>query len=308
MKKNVLLLSILALSAFSSFSQIKLSEAKNMADSLSAGYWDKRNTQFGINFAQAGFNDAWANAQGSVNSFALGFIFNNHTGFHKKKGIWTSDIQFQYGYLKNKGQERNKSVDRIFLDTKYASKLTPKINWFVGANFLSQFAAGYTTTNSIRKQVSSILAPGFLSEGVGLEWKPVKYFALQLGGATLRQTFVNNDVVFNNTKKSLTEDGKQIDRSYGTLKGKVLNEMGFQAVAVFDKDILPNLNLKWRYQGFVAYAPKTKPIDHNINLIATAKVNKFMNVNFTLLGNYDEDIVSKFQLSEGLAVGVLFTL
>lgn len=277
-------------------------------DSLRIGWWDPRNTQFGINFSQTGFNDAWSGAQGSVGSIGLGFLFNNKAVYHKKKGVFSSDIQFQYGMLKNKGQEAVKSIDRIFMDAKYASKLSPTINWFAGVNFLSQFAAGYDLKAANKPMISNLFAPAFLAEGVGLEWKPQKYFVLQLGGATLRQTFVTNDKVFENTAKEVTENGQVIKRSYGTEKGKVLNEMGFQFVAAFDKDIAKNVNLKWRYQGFLAYAPKTKPMDHNISLIATAKVNKYMNVNFTLLGLYDADIVKKFQISEGLAVGLLFTL
>jgi Protein of unknown function (DUF3078) len=284
---------------------------QNLADSLKVGWWDPRSTQFGINFSQAGFNDAWSDAQGSVGSLGLGFIFNNKAVYHKNKGVFSSDMQFQYGSIKNNGQDARKSIDRIFLDAKYASKITPKLNWFAGANFLSQFAPGfaYDAKGVKGKKISNLFAPGFLSEGVGLEWKPVKYFVVQLGGATMRQTFVSDDIVFTNTQKTLTEDGKQVFRSYGVEKGKkLLNEMGFQVVAAFDKDVAKNLNLKWRYQGFVAYAPKTKPMDHNISVVATAKVNKYLNVNFTMLGVYDADIVKKFQLSEGLAVGFLFTL
>jgi hypothetical protein len=131
---------------------------------------------------------------------------------------------------------------------------------------------------------------------------------VQLGGAVLRQTFMSNDQVFDNTAKAVTEDGKVIKRSYGTEKGKVLNEMGFQVVAAFDKDIAKNVNLKWRYQGFVAYAPKTKPMDHNVMLITTAKVNKYLNINLTLLGVYDADIVKKFQISQGFSAGLVFNL
>jgi hypothetical protein len=307
MKKVFLTICYLTFAAFT-FAQ---EAPKNLEDSLKVGWWDPRSTQFGINFSQAGFNDAWSGAQGSVGSLGLGLIFNNKAVYHKNKGVFSSDIQLQYGSQKNNGQDARKSIDRIFMDAKYASKITPKVNWFAGVNFLSQFASGYVydATGKKGNMISNIFAPAFLSEGVGLEYKPVKYFVLQLGGATIRQTFVSNDVVFANTQKEVTEDGAKVFRSYGVEKGKkLLNEMGFQVVAAFDKDIAKNLNLKWRYQGFIAYAPKTKPIDHNISLVATAKVNKYLNVNFTLLGVYDADIVKKFQLSEGLAVGFLFTL
>lgn len=283
---------------------------KNLADSLKVGWWDKRSTQFGINFAQSAFNAPWADTQGGVGNLGLGFYFNNKAVYHKNKGVFTSDIQFQYGSQKFKGQDARKSLDRIFIDAKYARKLTPKLNWFAGINFLSQFDAGYAyDAKGVRgKQISSLFAPGFLSEGIGIEWKPVKYFVVQLGGASFRQTFVSNNTVFTNTAKDVTDAGVVVKRSYGAEKGKVLNELGFQLVAAFDKDIAKNVNLKWRYQGFVAYAPKTKPMDHNVMLITTAKVNKYLNVNLTLLGVYDADILSKFQISEGLAAGLSFTL
>ncbi|MCU0325229.1 MAG: DUF3078 domain-containing protein [Spirosomaceae bacterium] len=306
MRKSILIVSALVTFAINTFAQdapLTLATAKNMADSLKVGFW-KRGTQFGINFAQASFNDAWSGTQGGVGNIALGFTFNNRADYFKGKGVLTTDIQAQYGVLKNKGQDGRKAVDRLFLDAKYARKISPKLNWFANVNFLSQFAPGYKfdATGKRGNKISNLFAPGFLSEGVGVEWKPQKYLVVQLGGATIRQTIVSDDVVFRNTAN---KDGV----SYGVPAGQnILNEVGFQAVAAFDKDIAKNLNLKWRYQGFLAYAPKSKPIDHFITLIATAKVNKYLNVNFNLNGVLDKDQNEKFQLAQGLNVGFLFTL
>lgn len=273
---------------------------KNMEDSLKYGFW-KRNTQLAVNFAQASFNDSWQG--GGVNNLAIGMLFNNRSDKFKGKGVWVNDFQFQYGFLRNKGIDLRKSVDRIFAESKYSRTITPKLNWFAGVNFLSQFSKGFAFSDQgVRgNKISNFFAPGFLAEGVGLEWKPLSYLGIQLGGATMRQTFVGDNVVFNNTAID--------DRSYGVERGKtLLNELGFQGVAVFDKNLAENLNLKWRYQAFVAYAPKTKPIDHNINLIATSKIGKYFNVNFSLLGIYDEDQVKKFQLSQGLSAGFSLAL
>lgn len=302
MKKNIVAIVLLSFMAFTTYAQ-DISEMKTREDSLAVGWWD-RNTQFAVNFSQASFNDAWLG--GGVNNFALGFLFNNKADFTKGKGLWSNDIQFQYGFLNNKGQGTRKSVDRLFLDSKYARKISDKWSWFAGVNFISQFASGLDyNANPNGLMISNIFAPGFLSEGIGLDYTPNKNFKLSLGGATLRQTFVANNRVFNNTEKDV--DGTF--RSYGVERGKtMLNELGFQAVAAYNKDIIENVNLQWRYQGFVAYAPQTKPIDHNINLIVTAKVNKYLNVNFTVIGIYDADAVEEFQISQGLAAGLSFQL
>jgi hypothetical protein len=299
MKKNVLSLSLFTCLALATSAQDLV--MNNMEDSLRIGWWD-RNTQIAVNFSQASFNDSWKG--GGVNNFAVGLIFNNLAVKHKGKGVWTNDIQFQYGFLNNKGLDTRKSVDRLFAESKFASSIAPKINWFAGVNLLTQVAGGYTFNEDGYRGniISNFLAPGFLSEGVGLEWVPQPYFTIQLGGATIRQTFVNNNQVFTNT---MNDERK----SYGVEKGKkLLNELGMQAVAAFDKNLTENFNLKWRYQAFLAYAPESKPIDHNINLIASSKIGKYFNVNFTLIGIYDADQVKSFQLSQGLSAGFSLAL
>lgn len=313
MKSKVLSLALLTFMAFQAISQEVV--LKNMEDSLRVGWWD-RSTQLAINFSQASFNDAWQG--GGVNNFALGFLFGNKADFTKAKGKFSSDIQFQYGFLNNKGQGTRKSVDRLFLDGKYSRAINDKWSWFAGANFISQFAGGYTynSDNSRGNLISSLISPGYLSEGLGIDYTPSKHFKVSLGGATLRQTFVLNEEVFNNNLK-------ENNTAFGINQGsKVLTELGFQVVAAYNKDILPNVNLSWRYQGFQAFTPleKTlnaqgevtkkslKALDHNINLILAAKVNKYMNVNFSLIGTYDDDVINKFQISQGLAAGLAFNL
>ena len=299
MKKSVFSVLLLACMSFGASAQDVV--MINMEDSLRIGWWN-RNTQIAVNLSQASFNDSWNG--GGVNNFAVGLLFNNLAVKHKGKGTWTNDIQFQYGFLNNKGLDTRKSVDRLFAESKYASSIAPKLNWFAGVNLLTQVAGGYNfdADGSRGNIISNFLAPGFLSEGVGLEWIPQPYFTVQLGGATIRQTFVNNHQVFNNTVNDE-------DISYGVERGKtLLNELGLQAIAAFDKNITENLNLKWRYQGFLAYAPESKPIDHNVTLMATSKIGKYFNVNFSLIGIYDSDQVKKFQLSQGLSAGFSIAL
>lgn len=302
MKKTICLIVLLTSLQTLSFAQdVEKPELKNMEDSLKYGWWD-RTTGLAVNFAQASFNTAWQG--GGVNNIALGFLFNNKADYTKGKGKWSNDMQFQYGFLNNKGTGTRKSVDRLFIDSKYSRNINSKWSWFAGANFISQFGGGYTykTDNTKDKLISSIFAPGYLSEGLGVDYTPNKFFKLSLGGATMRQTFVSNNIVFNNT---INDENK----SYGVTKGKsVLNEFGFQMIAAYNKNIMPNLNLTWRYQAFLAYAPQVKPVDHNINLILAAKVNKYINVNFSLIGIYDSDAIEKFQISQGLAAGLSFQL
>ena len=308
MKKTVLAFLLFAGVAFAAQAQEEVVLATK-EDSLRVGYWEK-NAQLAVNFAQASFNDSWQG--GGVNNFSIGALYNQSADRFKGKGVWSNDLQFQYGFLRNKGIDLRKSVDRLFAESKYASAISPKVNWFAGVNLLTQFSNGYDFSSEGERGdlISSFFAPAFISEGVGLEYIPVPYFKLSLGGATIRQTIVANNTVFENTKQAVTtKDGTETFASYGVLEGKsLLNELGLQAVATFDKNLAENLNLKWRYQAFLAYAPESKPIDHNINLIATSKIGKYFNVNFSLIGIYDADQIKKFQLSQGLSAGFSLAL
>jgi hypothetical protein len=275
---------------------------KNMEDSLKYGWWTK-GTQLGANISGSAFSQSWQG--GGVNNLGLGAVFNNKVQHFKGKGVFTNDLQLQLGFLNNLPKvngkverEFRKNIDRLFLDSKYAKKINPKLNWYAGINLLSQFIKGYDYANKAKPVISNLFAPAFLSEGLGLEYKATPHLMLSFGGATLRQTFVLDEEVFENTKKAgKNKAGKDTFFSYGVEQGKkMLFEAGFQGVAAYDKNITKNLNIKGRWQSFYAYAPVSKAIDHNVNVIATAKLNKYINLNIGLIGIFDRDQVSKAEV------------
>lgn len=265
---------------------------------LDTVYW-KRSAQFGINLNQGSFSSNWKG--GGVNSVALGAFFNGKSDYMKRRFNWTSEVQLQYGIVKNQGQDSRKNVDRIFLDTKLGHRLSPVWLAFGNVNFLSQFAPGYryeelASGGERNVLISNFLAPGFLTESIGLEYKPVTYFNLQFGLGTFRQTFVMDDAI------TLGEPTR-----YGVAPGKnVRNEFAFQLIANFDRNIAENLNLKARYQLFANYET-LNAIDHRLDVSLTAKINKYVNVNLTGIVLYDKDQDDAIQYSQGLAIGFLYS-
>lgn len=276
MKKVVLFL-FTFIAMQSAFAQKEV--LKNKEDSLRVGWWERK-TQLGFNVSGAAFNKSWQG--GGVNNLSLGTYFNNLSIFTKGKGVWTNDAQLQYGRLSNfyqdKTKESRKGVDRIFLESKYSRVVKKELNWFSSLNFLSQFDKGTDYSSATRPTISKFLHPGFLTLASGFEWKPKPYMVAQLGLA-VRTTFISDDVT--------------ITKLYGVDSGKTTKtEGGIQPVLTFDKDIIKNVNLKARYQGFWAFNKAPKELDSNLNLIATAKINKYLNVNLTGVFIRDLDQVS----------------
>lgn len=265
------------------------------------------NIQTGVNINQASYSDNWK--AGGVNSIAVSGFLNAKAARKGENYEWNNDLQLLYGTLKNKGQDVRKNADRIFFDSKYARKLSKNWNAFASINFMSQFDAGfeYKTTNGVEtsKRISGWLAPGYLTEALGFEYKPVSYFSAQLGVGALRQTFVTDQSLYNKYDST----AKEYNELYGVKRGdNMRNQVVFQLVMNYDKEIMKNVNLKARYMGLLDY-DRLNPqyIVSRLDLSLTAKVNRYISTNITGVLLYDFDQDKDVQYSQVLALGVLYT-
>ena len=269
----------------------------NMLD-YKINYW-KKNITFGLNFSQSAFTGNYA--AGGVNAVALGTSFIYHTEYNKAPFSYVSELNLQYGVSKNKGQGKRKTNDRIYFDNKVASQLSKHWYLFGSLTFESQFDKGYNYVDNgngtfTSQYISNFMSPGYLTEALGFEYKPTGYFDLRLGTGTARQTFVlDHDI-----HRFQTDN-------YGVDTNKtVKNDLAFQMVALFDKDIAKNIHLNTRYALFIPYGQDLKYITHRVDMVLSARVNRLINVtiNGTLL--YDKHTSTDAQATEGLALGMLY--
>lgn len=271
-------------------------------DSLS--HWKKK-LVFNLNINQAAFSSNWKS--GGVNSIGLNSLFNYQANYAKDKISWDNQIDMLYGFVNNSGQGYRKTLDRIFLDTKFGYKLSDKWGLFTSLNFLSQFAEGNKyekDANGVEQSIliSDIFAPAFITSAWGLEYHPVDYFNIRIAPFSPRITIVNDPERFIPAVDPVSPYGV-------TPPDETRVEwLAFQLAADFNKDIAPNLNLKWRYLMFANYETlELKTIDHRLELMLNAKVNKFITVGLggILLYDYDQD--SGAQLSQVFNLGFAFS-
>ncbi len=260
-------------------------------------YWNTK-TSIGINLNQAAFSNNWSG--GGVNSMALAGIINYKTDYRKENLSYTSEVILNYGKVKNKDQMEKKTVDRIYWDNKAAVQLSKNWYFFGSVNFESQFDKGFSYARlpngeETASLLSRFMSPGYLTESIGFEYKPNKYFSTRIGTGTARQTFVL-DTTIHNAKNN----------NFGVPIGsKIKNELAFQVVTNFDKDIFPNINLKTKYMMFVPY-DNFGYINHRLDVALTAKVNRFINTTLTGVGLYDRNTSSQIQGSQTLSLGLIF--
>lgn len=262
-------------------------------------YWRKW-VIIGLNVSQSAFSNNWSG--GGISSLAIGGNLDYKTEYNKAPFDYTGELLAQYGNVANKGQIARKTNDRLFFDNKIATQLSKKWFFFGSLTFESQFADGFVYTdgggNALTKPllISSFMAPGYITESLGVEYKPNKFFDLRLGTGTAKQTLVLDTTLYHNQPAN-----------YGVTPGKRFkNELAFQVVSTYDKDIMQNLHLSARYNGFIPYNRGWVNIDHRLDATLIAKVNKLINVNITGTLLYDHDTSTKLQGTEGLALGATY--
>jgi hypothetical protein len=271
-------------------------------------YW-RKSLAAGLNLNQSAFSANWAG--GGISSFALGATFDFKAEYNKQPFSYTTELLLLYGFTKNKGQYSQKTNDRIFYDNKVATQLSKHWYFFGSVSFESQFAMGYQYAADVAPLlISNFMSPGYFTESVGFEYKPVKYLDFRIGTGTARQTFVLDTTIYHN-----------IAGNYGVNPGsKFHNDLAFEVVSTINKDIATNINLQARYDLFIPYNKPNQTtatiniddksylsfIKHRLDATLTAKVNRLVNVTVTGTILYDITTNASVQASQGLALGLTY--
>ena len=237
----------------------------------------------------------------------IGFNALANARANRKLGVHSFDNEadFLFAFSQTKGLGYRKGQDRLYLDTKYGRAISSQWDMFVSLNLLTQFAPGYKydAAGLDRAQpVSDFFAPGFVTAAYGFEYHPVPYFKLRLSPFAPRLTVVNR------ANRFVAVLG---DTPYGVNPGHStrFEVLAAQILADFDKNISPNVNLKARYVLFANYRNLTlQQIDHRLDFGGEAKVGKYVNVGLTAIGLYDYDQDHGVQYSQGLTIGVAYTV
>lgn len=264
----------------------------------------KKAFKAGLNLNQASFTSNWKG--GGVNSLGFTAFLNYKANYKGEHNSWDNEIDLLYGMVNNQGLGYRKTLDRVFLDTKYGHMLSKSWDLSVSANFLTQFAAGYKYLKSVSGAdslvaLSDFLAPAFLTAGLGFEYHPADYFKVRLSPFAPRLTIVND------VNRFITADNP---RPYGVSfdRSTRMEWLAFQMLAEFNKDIAKNVNLKWRYIMFANYEQLSlRNLYHRLDLNLTAKLGRFMNASFGTILLYDHNQDNRVQISQAFSLGVLYT-
>jgi hypothetical protein len=120
----------------------------------------KKEFKTGLNLNQSTFTSNWK--AGGTNSLGYTVFLNYRANYKGEHNSWDNEFDFQYGSVNTQGLGYRKTLDRIFIDTKYGHVLTAKWDFALSANLLSQFAPGYKYLKTSTNTDSLVMLSDFL--------------------------------------------------------------------------------------------------------------------------------------------------
>ncbi len=269
-----------------------------------------------VGFSQVSLTN-WA--EGGNASISLNGLIDANANYAKDKMIWDNRLKISYGFIQkfdpNQDPRLNlsKSDDRVILDSKWGWMLVDKLYFSALFNFRTQltqtFSWSEVETDGVKQIVgtpqSSFLAPGNISLGLGIDYKPWNFLSINFAPVTgnmvvvtipeLRETYGNlaDQAVRMQFGAQLKLDAKY---SYRTFKiGTTLNLFTDYLNIKNGVQVYWDVDASWAVAKFLSINLNTSLIyDKNIKFFEPEDVDKL-------------NPKSKVQFKEVLSIGLTFT-
>lgn len=264
------------------------------ADRLQGWYISGNNS---LQFNQAAFSNWIA---GGVNSYSLTANIDYEFNLTSSRHIWDNRVLLNYGVLRNEGEDYRKSNDVIDLTSSYGYEFIRHFYLAASANFKTQFSEGfdYNVIDSATgdfKKISNLMAPGYLSFGVGVDYKPNENLQVNFHPLTSKFTFVRDKSLQYEGNFGLKEDGATYVYEFGAFLG-----------ARYKINLWENISYDNRLGIYTNYLRSPLNMDVAYQGVLDMKVNSFISAQATINLFYDEDQVKKTQLKQTLGVGLTY--
>ena len=247
---------------------------KNNSDTSSKKW--RRGALLGVNLSQGSLSN-WA-AGGDDFSLSANTNLNLFAFYKKNKHSWDNTFDLNLGYVNTTSQGGRKNDDRFDFLTKYGYAVDPKLNISSLINFRSQIFKGYTYPGGVKTYSSTFLAPGYVLNSLGLDYKPAKNLSIYFSPLTARWVIVRDTALSNRG-------------FYGVTPGKSFNfEFGAFATIAYQRIINKIITYKGRLDLFSNYKHNPWNIDLFMANAFNAKLGKSLAVSWSLDFIYDDDV------------------
>ncbi|HVN58826.1 MAG TPA: DUF3078 domain-containing protein [Bacteroidales bacterium] len=306
MKNKILAISFLAVACTITVSA-QVTEGEKVLRTMPADTakgW-KKGGVMGITLAQTSLTNWSAGGQNSVSVNGVMSLFAN---YQKGNSVWDNSLDMGYGIIKQGSNDVKKTDDKFEFLSKYGHKAFGNVYYSAMFSFRTQMAVG---KDAAGKEISNLLAPGYILAALGLDYKPNSYFSAFLSPLTSKTTVVR-DTMLSNAGAFGVEKGK-----------KSLEELGGYARFIFSKgdfksEFMKNISFTTKLDLFSNYLKNPQNIVVNWETLILMKVNKYLSMNLNTNLIYDDKVrfpanngtpgatVPKVQFKEIFGAGLSF--
>lgn len=293
--KKILFSVILAFAINGAFAQVNEKELLKKNEEAAAKLkeekpngWTKKGT-FTFLANQATFNNWLAGGQSNISgNIGLNYDFN----YKSEKWNWDNKIIAGYGLTKIKGQDVQKSDDRLVFNSLAGRKAGGYWYYSLFFNFQTQFDSGFDKDSGIK--TSHFFSPAYFQFGPGMLWKKSDNLKVNIAPATSKLVMVH---------KHFTEFGP----SFGVEQGETTRfEFGAAINAYYKFNVMENVSFENILNLYSNYLedPQNVDIDYTLNVVM--KINKYLTTNFAFQTIYDDNAFRGFQTRQVIGLGVSY--
>ncbi len=243
----------------------------------------------GINLSQVSLTN-WS--QGGENSIIWSVFLN--FGLTKEFDKWSlkNKFRFVFGMTKAGDAEFRNNENEIFLETVATYKLSWAIDPYISNSIRTVITDAYDYKTTPSTQIATFFDPAYITQSIGFAYDKVKGLNTRLGIA-FQETFANR----------YTQYTKTPEDSNATFKF----ETGIESVTSLEVDLATNLHYSSRFRLFGRFDP-IDVWDVRFDNTITAKITKYINVNFTALLVHEISQTRRTQIKQGLQIGFAYNL
>lgn len=265
-----------------------------------------------IGFSQTYLQNWKKGGQSAISSLIVLKGFANYSRADGKIKLENS-AELRNGWIKpgGKGSETQKNDDKFELTSRFSVSAFKRWYYSSELNFETQFFRGYRyPTESNPDPISTFFAPARTFFKIGMEYKPNSNFSLLLSPLTIKNVYVRDTVLIDQTNFGVSANRKSFW------------EPGLNADVKFRKQITEDISYETKYKMFINYQAPFRKFDINWENQINMKLNDYINMRLMMHFIYDDDVLfpvfddndvkigdePKLQIKEFLTIGFTYKI
>jgi hypothetical protein len=244
----------------------------------------------GLNISQIELSN-WA--QGGED--ALTWSVTGTGGLKYETDLWgfKNDLKIAYGRTRLGSEEFKTNDNELYLESVLSLHTGWDIEPYLSNTVRTAIIAGYSYEDNSKTEIANFFDPGYTTQSIGFIYDKVPGFQTRLGFAVQE--------VITNKFTQYSDDAETAELE------KIKIETGLESVSTAEYTVMENVLLKSKLRLFTRYE-SLDIWDVRWDNAIVAKVNDYLNVNFTFLLVYEEAQVKTRQIKEGLQLGLVYTI